>query len=152
MLHILRYKHSSLHGIPPTFMKHRVELAVCQLQNGCGGEHKAKQCAGSNTSSPRVSCTPVGILQHGITSRAAPPGVTGDEMWLRNVDLLWDLPLPPNTIPQGHRSPTGTKLHLTAYYKYLGQAKALEIYNIRGPCWVAESVLVEFKFSQYLRI
>lgn len=148
MLHLLRYKHSSLHSIPSTFLKHQAELVICQLQNGCGVEHKAKRYAGLNPSNPGVSCTAVGILQHGITTRVSPAGVTGDEIWLTNVDPPWH----PNAIPQGHRSghrsPTGAKLHLTAYCKYLGQAKAPEIHNIRGPCWVAESVLTELKFSQ----
>lgn len=78
----------TLPTIPSTFMKHQVELVICQLQNGCRGEQKAKQYVGLNTSGLRVSCTATGILQCGITTRASPPGDNGDAMWLANVEAL----------------------------------------------------------------
>jgi len=36
----------------------------------------------------RVSCTAVSILNCGITNRASHPEVTGEEIWLTNIDLL----------------------------------------------------------------
>lgn len=122
------------------------ELIISQHQKGYGGEHKAKQYAGLKTSSLRVSCTAPGILQHGITARASPPGVTADEVDKRRLPVI-------STLASSCRS---TKAQITCRSQVtsdsLLQIPCPEIHNIRDLCWVAEPILVEFKFSQYLRI